>query len=52
MNREQEWRGGDASDPWNSGPDRDDPRSPWNDERYRDDPTKAWNSNGGERDGW
>lgn len=45
-------RSGDMSDPWNSGPDVDDPRKPWNDERYRDDPRKAWNSNGGERDGY
>lgn len=52
MSRDEERRAGNESDPWNSGPYKDDPRSPWNDERYRDDPTKAWNSNGGERDGW
>lgn len=45
--RDRRFEGGDESSPWNSGPDKDDPRMPWNDERTRGDPREEWNSNGG-----
>lgn len=45
-------RAGNSSDPWNSGPYKDDPTKPWNDPMYRDDPRYAWESNSGDRMGY